>query len=330
MIRKTASRHLANLIGLTICQSAPRRRDHLVVDTARPLQAPWLHPPALLPLPFLFPHTPELLLHPHLVHGATCLPEEVSAALVAAVASEGTLHLVVEEVSVVLVSVAAEAVALHLVALAVGRAMSSASNKTSHRIKDRHLDHAAHFLRKDLLRLSARTAIPRPPHTLALSDLHLMVRRFPTLPQVPATARPPLPAHRHRTDARQNPRFPRALVMPTSATTTSLLDPPAIAVVNPKSTTPFPTNTLPTVCTRPFATFLPSSLAAAKLRRKSTARASTSSTMMQRSCAPRSRRKKRKSARLFVNGSVCRERAKRRDSGASWPMTQSGLLRTMR
>ena len=74
MIRKTASRHLANLIGLTICQSAPRRRDHLVVDTARPLQAPWLRPLALLPLPFLFPHTPELLLRLHLAHGATCLP----------------------------------------------------------------------------------------------------------------------------------------------------------------------------------------------------------------------------------------------------------------
>jgi hypothetical protein len=187
---------IANLIGLTICQSAPRRRDHLVVDTARPLQAPWLRPLAQPPPPFLFPHTPELLLHLHLVHGAICLPEEVSVALAVAVASQGTLHLVVEEASVAaLDSVVAEAVALHLVALAVGRAMSSASNKTSHRIKARPLDPAVHSLLKALLRLSAKTATPPPPHILALRDSHLMARPFPTPPQALAIPRPPLPAH---------------------------------------------------------------------------------------------------------------------------------------
>jgi len=330
MIRKTASRHLANLIGLTICQSAPRRRDHLVVDTARPPQAPWLRPLALPPLPFLFPHTPELLLRLHLVHEAICLPEEVSVALAVAVASEGTLHLVVEEASVALDSVVAEAAALRLAALVVGRAMSSASNKTLHRTKARPLDPAAHFLLKALLQLSARTAIPPPPHTLALRGSHLMVRLFPTLPQVLATARPPLPAHRPPTDARQSRQSPPALAMPTSATTTSLLGPLATAVANLKSTTHSPTNILQTTCTPLSATCLRSSPVAAKLLPRSTVRVSTSSTTMQRSCAPRSRRKKRRSAKPFASGSACRGRARRRDFGVSWPTTLSGLSQRTR
>ena len=69
MTRKTVTRHLANHIGLTICQSAPRRRAHLV-DTAL-LQAPWLRPLVLLPPPFLFLHMPEHLLLLHPVHVAT-------------------------------------------------------------------------------------------------------------------------------------------------------------------------------------------------------------------------------------------------------------------
>ena len=69
MTRKTVSRQLANHIGLTICQSAPRRRAHLV-DTAL-LQAPWLRPPVLLLLPFLFLHMPEHLLLLRPAHAAT-------------------------------------------------------------------------------------------------------------------------------------------------------------------------------------------------------------------------------------------------------------------
>jgi hypothetical protein len=251
-------------------------------------------------------------------------------ALAVAVASEGTLHLVAEEASVALVSVVAEAAALHLAALAVGRAMSSASSKTSHRTKARPLDPAAHFLLKALLHLSARTAILLPPHILALRGSHLMVRPSRTLPQALAMLRPPLPAHRHHTDVRQSLQFPLALVMPTSATTTSLLGPLATDAANPKFITLSPTNTLPTTCTPLSATCLRSSPAAAKLLPKSTARASTSSTTMQRSCAPRSRRKKRRNARLFASGSACRGRAKQQDSGASWPTTLSGLLRMMR
>ena len=69
MTRKTVSRHLANHIGLTICQSAPRRRAHLVATAL--LQAPWLRPPVLLLLPFLFLHMPEHLLLLLLAHVAT-------------------------------------------------------------------------------------------------------------------------------------------------------------------------------------------------------------------------------------------------------------------
>ena len=229
-----------------------------------------------------------------------------------------------------LVSVVAEAVALHLAALAVGRAMSSASNKTSHRIKARLLDLAAHFLPKALLHLSAKTAIPPPPHILALRGSHLTVRPFPTLPQALVMPRPPLPAHQHHTDARQSPQSPLALAMPTSATTTYLLGLLATDAANPKSTTPSPTSNLPTMCTPLSATCLRSSPAAAKLLPRSTARALTSSTMMPRSCAPRSRRKKRRSAKPSASGSACRGRARPRDSGVSWPTTLSGLLRMMR
>ena len=69
MTRKTVSRHLANHIGLTICQSAPRRRAHLV-DTAL-FQAPWLRPLVLLPLPFLFLHMQGHLLLLPPAHVAT-------------------------------------------------------------------------------------------------------------------------------------------------------------------------------------------------------------------------------------------------------------------
>ena len=69
MTKKTVSRQLANHIGLTICQSAPHRRAHLV-DTAL-LQAPWLRPLVLLPLPSLFLHMQGHLLLLHLVHVAT-------------------------------------------------------------------------------------------------------------------------------------------------------------------------------------------------------------------------------------------------------------------
>jgi hypothetical protein len=121
MTRKTVSRHLANHIGLTICQSAPRRRAHLV-DTALP-QAPWLRPLVLLLPPFPFLHMLERPLLPHLVHAVTWLLEVDSAVLVAVVASEETLHPVAGEASVALVSAEAEAVVHLQAATAVGRAM---------------------------------------------------------------------------------------------------------------------------------------------------------------------------------------------------------------
>lgn len=213
MIRKTASRHLANLIGLTTCQSAPRRRAHLV-DTALK-QAPWLRPLALLPLPLLCLHMPELLLLPHLAHEATWLPEVVSVALVVAVASVVTLRLVVEEALVVLASVEAEVVVLLQAASVVGRVMLSASSKISRHTRVRPPDLEAHSLLKALQHLSAKTATRLPQHTLAPNDSRPTVKPSPILPQALAPALPPLAARLHPTAAQRNLQSPQDQVTPT-------------------------------------------------------------------------------------------------------------------
>lgn len=284
MIRKTASRHLANLIGLTTCQSAPRRRAHLV-DTALK-QAPWLRPLALLLLPLLYLHMLELLLLLHLAHEATWLHEEVSVALVVAVASVVTLRLVVEEALVDLASAEAEAVVLLQAASAVGRVMLSASSKISRNIRARLLGLEAHSLLKVLRHLSAKTAARLPQHILAPSDSHPTVKPFPILPQALAPALPPLAARLYPTVVQLNHQFPQDQATPTSATTPSPLVLPVTAAANQKSTTPSPlsppaptaTHILPcAVCPKSFP-------AAAKPLLSSIAHASTSSTTKQRSC----------------------------------------------
>jgi hypothetical protein len=311
MTRKTVSRHLANHIGLTICQSAPRRRAHLV-DTALP-QAPWLRPLVLLLPPFLFLHMPERPLLPHLVHAVTWLLEVVSAVLVAVVASEETLHLVAGEASVALVSAEAEAVVHLQAATAVGRAMSSATSKTSHRIKAHPQVLADLSLPRALPPLSVKTATLLLPHTLAPSDSHLMAKLSPTLPQVLAPVLLPPAMHPHPTVVQLNPLFLQVPATLTSATTLSHLGLQATDVASRKFTTRYltklPTST--TMCTQLSATSLRSSLAVAKLLPNTIVHASTSSMKRQRSCAVRLRRKRLRSARLCAIGSVCLGRARR-------------------
>lgn len=230
MIRKTASRHLANLIGLTICQSAPRRRAHLV-DTALP-QAPWLRPLVLPPPPLLSLLMPEHLPLLHLAPVATLLLEVASAVLVAVAASELTSPLAAEEATVALVSVEAEAVVLLQVALAVGRAMSSTNNKTFN-TKARLLDPEAPSLPKAPLHRSVKTAtLPQPP-TLAPNDSHQPAKPFPTPPQVPAPALLPA-APLHPTAVQPSPQSPPVPVPKTTATSPPA--PPATVAANRKST----------------------------------------------------------------------------------------------
>lgn len=285
MIRKTASRHLANLIGLTTCQSAPHRRAHLVGTALK--QAPWLRPLALLLLPLLYLHMLELLLLLHLAHEATWLHEEVSVALVVAEALAVTLRLVAEEALVDLASAEAEAVALLQAASAVGRVMSSASSKTSRHIRARLLDLEAHSLLKALQHLSAKIATRLPLHTLAPSDSHPMAKPFPILQQALAPALPPLAARLHPIVVQLNLLFPQDQATPTSATTPSPLVPPATAAANQKSTTPSPLSPPAQMVTHipPSAVCPKSFLAAAKPLPSSTAHALTSSMTKQRSCA---------------------------------------------
>lgn len=268
MIKKTAFRRLGNLFGLTICQSAPRRRAHLV-DTVLP-PAPWLRLLARLqPLP-LFPLTlghPLLLL---LVRVATLLLEVDSVALAAAVASQVTMRLVAEEGTVPLVSVEAEAVDHLQVASAVARAMLSANNKTSHN----HLqDPVVHSLHKVLRHLSGRTAIPPQPPTPVPNASPLMASPSPTHPQALAPALSPA-VLLHRTDARPSPLSRPAPAIPASAAT---FHPalPAIAAVNPRSATRSPLNppTLLATFTPLCATFPRSYPAVAKPLQSSTAHA---------------------------------------------------------
>ena len=205
MTRKTVSRHLANLIGLTICQSAPRRRAHLVVTAL--LLAPWLLPLVLLRPPFLSLRMPGHLQLPHQAHVVTWLLEVVSAALVAVVASVETMRLAAGEALVAQAIAEAEAVAHLQVATAVGRAMSSVTSKTSRRTRAHLRALADPFPLKALQHLSAKTAILPPPHTLALKDSGQTAKPFPILRQVLELAFLPLEAHLHLTVVQLNHQF---------------------------------------------------------------------------------------------------------------------------
>jgi hypothetical protein len=130
------------------------------------------------------------------------------------VASVGTLRLVAGEASEVLASVEAEAAVHHQVAMAVGRAMLSATSKTSRRTKARPQVLADPSHPKVLLLLSARTATLPPLHTLAPNDLHRMAKPSPILPQALVPVLLPLAVRPHPTAVQLNHPFLQVLAMP--------------------------------------------------------------------------------------------------------------------
>jgi hypothetical protein len=133
---------------------------------------------------------------------------------VVVVASVGTLRLVVEEALVALASAEAEAVVHHQAAMAVGRAMLSATSKILHRTRVLLLALAAPSHLKVLLLLSVRTTTLLLPHILALKDLRPMAKPSPILPQDLAPAFPLLLAmHLHLIAVRLNHQFPQVPAM---------------------------------------------------------------------------------------------------------------------